>query len=137
MILLIANGTSGTSRTNGYAQLITMLLVFVAVLAITAFVTKWIAKYQKAQGSGRNIEVLETARLANNKWIQIVRVGKTVKVVAVSKDDVTYLGDIDPSELKDIKDGGGKGMSSFKSMFEKARNKKDNDSSSDAEEEEQ
>ena len=123
-----------SSRSSGYAQLITMLIVFVVVLAVTAFVTKWMANYQKSQNSGRNTEIIETTRLANNKWLQIVRVGKTIKVLAISKDDVTYLGDIDPSELKEIKGGNG-GMSSFKSMFEKAKSK-DNDSSADAKEDE-
>ena len=113
-----------------YAQLITVLVVFVIVLAITAVVTKWLANYQKGQNAGRNIEVIETTPIANNKWMQIVRVGKTYKVLAVSKDTVTYLGDIDPSELKEIKTDGSK--SAFKSMFEKAL-KKDKNSSADAE----
>ena len=116
--------------TSAYAQLITVLVVFVVVLAVTAVVTKWLANYQRSQNSGRNIEVIETTHIANNKWMQIVRVGKTFKVLAVSKDTVTYLGDIDPSELKEIKPDGSK--SAFKSMFEKAL-KKDKNSSADAE----
>ncbi len=114
--------------TSAYAQLITVLVVFVVVLAVTAVVTKWLANYQRGQNSGRNIEVIETTHIANNKWMQIVRVGKTFKVLAVSKDSVTYLGDIDPSELKEIKPDGSK--SAFKSMFEKAL-KKDKNSSGD------
>ncbi len=114
---------------NAYAQLITVLVIFVVVLAITAVVTKWLANYQKSQNAGRNIEVIETTNIANNKWMQIVRVGNTYKVLAVSKDSVTYLGDIDPSELKEIKTDGSK--SAFKSMFEKAL-KKDKNSSDDS-----
>jgi len=113
-----------------YAQLITVLVVFVIVLAITAVVTKWLANYQKGQNVGRNIEVIETTPIANNKWMQIIRVGKTYKVIAVSKENVTFLGDIDPSELKEIKPDGSK--SAFKSMFEKAL-KKDKNSSADGE----
>jgi flagellar protein FliO/FliZ len=118
--------------TSAYAQLITVLVVFVVVLAITAVVTKWLANYQRSQNSGRNIEVIETTHIANNKWMQIVRVGNVYKVLAVSKDNVTYLGDIDPSELKEIKPDGSK--SAFKSMFEKAL-KKDQNSSNDAKDE--
>ena len=113
-----------------YAQLITVLVVFVIVLAITAVVTKWLANYQKGQNVGRNIEVIETTPIANNKWMQIIRVGNTYKVIAVSRENVTFLGDIDPSELKEIKPDGSK--SAFKSMFEKAL-KKDKNSSADAE----
>lgn len=114
---------------TAYAQLITVLVIFVVVLAVTAVVTKWLANYQKSQNSGRNIEVIETTHIANNKWIQIVRVGNTYKILAISKDSVTFLGDIDPSELKEIKPDGSK--SAFKSMFEKAL-KKDKNSSDDS-----
>ena len=51
-----------TGKTDSYAQFITVLLIFVAVLAVTALVTKWIAGYQKQQGAAGNIEVLETVR---------------------------------------------------------------------------
>ena len=113
-----------------YAQLITVLVVFVIVLAITAVVTKWLANYQKGQNAGRNIEVIETTPIANNKWMQIIKVGNTYKVIVVSRENVTFLGDIDPSELKEIKPDGSK--SAFKSMFEKAL-KKDKNSSGDTE----
>ena len=43
----------GAVGMGGYAQLITVLLVFVAVLGITAATTRWIANYQKQQGSRR------------------------------------------------------------------------------------
>ena len=114
---------------TAYAQLITVLVIFVVVLTLTAVVTKWLANYQKSQNSGRNIEVIETTHIANNKWMQIVRVGNTYKILAISKDNVTFLGDIDPSELKEIKPDGSK--SAFKSMFEKAL-KKDKNSSDDS-----
>lgn len=117
--------------TNGYAQLITVLVVFVVVLGVTAWVTKWLANYQKSQNAGRNVEVIETTHIANNKWVQIIRTGKTYKVIAISKDNVTFLGDIDESELRDIKTGSG--VSPFKSMFDKAL-KKDKDSSAGKEE---
>ena len=50
-----------------YAQLITVLVVFVIVLAITAVVTKWLANYQKGQNAGRNIEVIETTPIAQGQ----------------------------------------------------------------------
>lgn len=76
---------------DSYAQLITVLVVFVVVLAITAAVTKYIARYQKTQGSGSNIEVLETAQIAAGKYIQLVRLGGTYAAIVVCKDTVTML----------------------------------------------
>ena len=89
-----------SSRGSDIAQLLTMLIIFVVVLVASMWVTKWIGNYQKNQFASGNIEVIESARIAPNKWVEIVRVGDKFKVLAVCKDTVTYLGDIDESELK-------------------------------------
>ena len=91
-----------TGKADSYAQFITVLLIFVAVLAVTAWVTKWIAGYQKKQGVESNIEIRETVRIANNKYIQLIRVGETYFAVAVCKDTVTTLGEIPAEQLKDM-----------------------------------
>lgn len=85
--------------TDGYAQLIAVLVVFVVVLAITAVVTKYIARYQKAQGTGSNIEVLETAQIIPGKYIQLVRLGNTYAAIAVCKDTVTMLCQIPEEQI--------------------------------------
>lgn len=90
-----------TGKTNSYAQFIAVLVIFVLVLGVTALVTGWIAKYHKQQGINGNIELLEAARLGNNKYLQIVRVGNTYMVLAVCKDTVTMLGQIPAEELRE------------------------------------
>lgn len=85
-----------------YAQLIAVLVVFVVVLGVTAYTTKWIADYQKKQSINGNIEIIETSRLGSNKWIQIVRVGQTYKVLAISKDTITSLGEVPGEQLKEV-----------------------------------
>jgi len=90
-----------TFGAGSYAQFITVLIVFVVVLGITAFVTKWMAGYQKQQNRNRNVEVIETSRIGNNKYIQIVRVGEKYMVIAVCKDAVTMLGEIPREQLKE------------------------------------
>lgn len=109
-------------KQDSYAQLITVLLIFVLVLAVTAWTTKWIANYQKQQNEGANIEVIETTRIANNKYIQIVRIADKYMVIAVCKDTVTMLGEISKEQLKDVV--GSKGFS-FKEMLDKALKKED------------
>lgn len=89
-----------TKSTDSYAQFITVLLLFVLVLGITALTTRWIANYQKQTGTNENIQVIETARIANNKFIQIVRAGEKYMVIAVCKDTVTMLGEIPEEQLK-------------------------------------
>lgn len=102
--------------TDGYAQLITVLIVFVVVLAITAIVTKYIARFQKAQSSGGNIEVLETAQIAAGKYIQLVRLGDTYAAIAVCKDTVTMLCQIPKEQIGTEDLTGGQGMK-FKELL--------------------
>ena len=55
---------------NSYLQFMTVLIMFVFVLAITYFTTKWIAGYQQSKGAGANLEVIESFRLADNKYVR-------------------------------------------------------------------
>ncbi|MCH5343634.1 MAG: flagellar biosynthetic protein FliO [Acetatifactor sp.] len=106
------------TATDSYLQFITVLVVFVLVLAVTAYTTKWIANYQKKQAVNCNIEVVETAKLGGNKWLQIVRVGETYKVIAVCKDTVTLLGEVPKEQLKEVSSGGE--SLKFRDLFDKA-----------------
>lgn len=107
-----------TGTASGYAQFIAVLILFVLVLGVTALVTKWLSGYQKKQSAGSNIEVIETSRLTNTKYLQIIRVGETYMVIAVCKDTVTMLGEIPAEQLRKpelVNSGLG-----FKELFEKA-----------------
>ena len=92
-----------SSAGESFFQLMFALVVFVGVLAITAYVTKWIAGYQKTQGLNKNLEIVEAIRVSNNKFIQIIRAGEDKYfVIAVGKDEITKLGELSSTELKDI-----------------------------------
>ena len=53
----------------------------------------------------RNLEIIEGIRLANNKYVQIIRAGEDKYfVVACGKDEVTLLGEISSSQLREIED---------------------------------
>ena len=106
------------SGTDAYVQLVTVLVIFVIVLGVCAYTTKWLADYQKKQGQNKNIDIIETARIGNNKWVQIIKIGETYKAVALGKDSVTFLGDIPGDQLEEVADRTGNG--SFKTLLSKA-----------------
>lgn len=110
---------------DSYAQFITVLVVFVLVLGVTALVTRWIANYQKQQNINVNVEVIETTRIAGNKYIQIVRIGETYVAIAVCKDTVTQLCEIPEEQLKRQKSAHDSLFRSvsFKELFDKAAKK--------------
>ena len=90
---------TGMSATDSYLQFITVLVLFVFVLGITYVTTRWIANYQKGKNAGGNLEVIETMRITNNKYIQIVRAGDKYLAIAVGKDEIHMLAELPEEEL--------------------------------------
>ena len=127
-ILLAGSGTAGS-----ISQLITVFIIFILVLAITVFTTRFVGNYQKMQGINRNLEIIETIRITNNKYLQIVRAADKYLVIGIGKDEVSMLTEIDGETL--IKQSTDKGSlkESFGDIFAKAginvpkdKNKSDN-----------
>ena len=111
-----------SGRTDSFVQFITVLLIFLFVLFVTYWVTKWTAGYQKSQIAHDNMEILETIRLSNNKYIQIIRIGRKYLAVAICKDTVTMLTEIPEQDLV-FPDGNASKTSGFKDILEKIQNK--------------
>ena len=112
-----------TESLSGYAQFITVLILFVVVLWVTWAVTKWTAGYQKGKWTGGNIEMLESFRIASDKYVQIIRVADKYLAVAVAKDTVTFLAQLDESALVWRESAVGVKMN-FQEILEKVREKK-------------
>ena len=108
---------------DSYLQFVSMLLIFVAVLAATYFFTKWMAGYQKEKNTSGNIEVIETMRLSTTKYIQILRIGEKYFAIAVGKDEVTSLGEISREDIT-IRDDAAVETVSFKEILEKFKGEK-------------
>ena len=96
MILLSSTG-------ENIFQLIIVLFCFFIVLALTYYVTRWIAGYQKSQSISKNLSVVETLKLTTNKYIQLIQAGKdTYYVIAIGKDEITVLGQLSGEQLKEM-----------------------------------
>lgn len=118
---------SMSSRIEAFEQLLTLLIIFIFVLAVTYYVTRFVGNYQKNKLSGSNINILETMRIANNKYIQIVKIGSRVFAIAVAKDTVSYLCELDEDELIYKESSSGKMLinnDNFKEILEKFKKDK-------------
>ena len=111
MLLSIQSGI------DSVVQFMTVLIMFVFVLGITYFTTRYIAKIQKGQMSNKNMELIDTLRISNNKYLQIVRVGERYYCMAVCKDTVTLLGEIQKEELVFYENDASAGMD-FQAILE-------------------
>ncbi len=105
---------------NAVAEFFTVLLIFLLILAVTYFATKWIANFQKVKISSRNIRVIETYKITTNKYLQIIQTGKKYFVIAICKDTVTYLTEI-PEEDLEIKPEEPIEPVNFREILEKAK----------------
>ena len=103
-------------------QLIGVLIIFLFVLIITYFTTKWVGGFQKTQMSRGNLSVVETVRIANNKYIQIVKVGDVYLVIAVGKDEVTKLAELSEDQLSYLQsEDSGRTQESFQDILNKLK----------------
>lgn len=94
MLLAVSNDMESV------VQFLTVFILFVFVLAITYFTTRWVANYEKGKMVCRNIEVIETYKLTANKYVQIIRTGNKYLVIALGKDSVTMLSELNADEIK-------------------------------------
>lgn len=88
-----------SSGWESFFQLIGVLLIFLFVLVITYFTTKWIAGYQKGAMYNKNIKVIETFRVNNNKFIQIIQIGEKYLAISVCKDTINVLTELTEEQL--------------------------------------
>ena len=109
---------------GGVAQLLTVAMLFILVLILTYFTTHFVGSYQKNKLTGSNISIIEAQRLSANKLIEIVKVGNKYFVIAVCKDTVTLLGEVDSAELS-IKEQKSSVNDGFASILNRVRKKTD------------
>ena len=125
---------SVTSGFESVLQFITVLIIFVFVLGITYISTRYIAGIQKEQYKTGNMELIETLRISNNKYLQIVRAGNKYFCMAVCKDTVTMLGEIQKEELVFHENNVNAGID-FQKVLEKMKQKQPDSRKQDTNEE--
>ena len=87
------------SGAHGIAQFFTVLVIFVFVLILAILTTKFAGSYQKGRMTNMNFEVIETFGVGQNKYLQIIRVGARYVVIAVAKDSITKICELDEDEI--------------------------------------
>ena len=118
------------SSLDSFVQLITVLVIFIFVLIITYFTTRWMAGIQKGRSFNKNLRIIETISAGNNKMISIVQAGEKYLVVSIGKDEVHYLTELKQEELKDLSfmnpDNQNDKQDTFAEIFGRLKEKYDN-----------
>lgn len=88
-----------TSSFQNVMQLIGVILIFLIVLVLTYFTSKWIGEYQQINMKNKNLQILESIKIGTNKFICLVKAGEVYLVVAVGKDEITMLAQLTEEQL--------------------------------------
>lgn len=110
-----------SDRAESVSQFLTVFLMFLVVLALTYFTTRFVGNYSKMKSLNRNFEVIETLRITNGKYLQIVKVGNKYVCIGIGKDSVTSICELSPEEVVTTTSDPVKPLETFKSVMEKTR----------------
>lgn len=110
------------SGLESIAQFLTVLALFIVVLVITYLTTRYVAGAQRIHLKGKNIEVIEAQKIAPNIMVQVLRVGDRYVAVAVGRDSVTLLGDLNKDDIT-LPEDAELAPAGFKSILDLARSK--------------
>lgn len=105
-------------------QLIIAIIIFAFVLFLTYLAAKLAGTYQSNMNRRSNIRVIETYRIANNKFIQIVLLGGKYVALGIGKDTITFLAELEEENIRDISTMP-KEKLDFKTILSKVRKDKD------------
>ena len=106
---------------ESFFRLIVTLFMFIFVVVVCYIATVWIGNFQKGKIGKGNIEVIEIHRITNNKYIEIVRIGKNYYVLSVSKDRIEKLDILDEDNIKLPEATSANVNESFAQIFEKLK----------------
>ena len=108
--------------TNSVLQFLTLLLIFVFIIGITYFTVRWMSKIGQGQSKYSNIEVIETRRITNNKFLQIIKAGDKYLLISVGKDEINMISELNGDSLELEPENSSEQSMSFSSILDKARN---------------
>lgn len=112
------------SAFNSYMELISVLLIFVFVLFITWFATRYMANFQKTKYANHNMKVIETIQVGSNKYLSLVEVGEEYLVVSIGKDEVNLITKLTKEQLPNVdKVLESSGTESFEGILAKMKDK--------------
>lgn len=87
---------------ESFLQLISALLIFAIVLLLTYFTARWVGSYQKVRMKSKNLQVIESLAVGNNKSICLIKTGAEYLVVAIGKDEIHPLATLKEEQLSDL-----------------------------------
>lgn len=118
---------AGLAEIDNFLQLLGVALIFMVVLIITYLTTKFVGGVKMGTLKESNFKVVDTYKLMQNKYLQIVKIGTRYFVIAVGKDEIRLLTELKEDEIT-VMDRGTKQNNNFQDIlkaFKKQMEKED------------
>lgn len=113
-------GTSGASLDN-LMQLIGLVFLLIVILIATYYTSRFVGGIKLGQMKNSNFTVIDNYRISQNKVIQIVKIANKYVVIAIGKDTISYITELNEADVL-IKEMNPSQKQSFKETMEKLRN---------------
>ncbi len=112
---------TAVSKVDSIVQFLTVLIIFVIVLGATWLTTRFVAGFQKGKMQGSNFEVIDSFRISQNKYMELIRIGNRYLAIAVCKDTVTVLTELSEDEVIRLEGSPADASMQFEEFFKKAK----------------
>jgi flagellar protein FliO/FliZ len=113
------------STSNNFWQLIGLVFLLIVILIATYYTSRFIGGLKLGQLKNSNFNVIDTYRISPNKMLQIVKVGNKYVVIAIGKDTINLITELEETEvyLRETISGD---KQNFKQILEKLNSKRNN-----------
>ncbi len=112
MLVLLAESVKKdilANSSNSTWKLVGLILLCVIIIVACYYTTRFIGR--KSQGvqvsGGKNIKAIETMRVTQNKYLQLVKCGDKYLLISVTKDNISLISEIDGDSIITEKSGNG------------------------------
>jgi len=81
-------------------QFLLLLILFIGIVFGAYYVTKWIGMAQFRKYQGKNIRVVESIGIGQQKALQLIQVGTKFFLIGTTKDRIIFMTEIDQTTLE-------------------------------------
>ncbi len=87
------------NSSKSWFELLGLLLLFIFIVVGCYFTTRFVANKQLRQKKYNNFKVIDTYRITQNKFLQIVQIGTRYVVISITKDNISFIAEVYEEEL--------------------------------------
>jgi flagellar protein FliO/FliZ len=117
----VEGASNNVSTMDSFLQLVGLVVLLVVILFAAYYTSKFVGGIKLGQMKNSNFQVIDAYRISPNKVIQIVKIANKYIVIAIGKDTVNYITELDEAEVY-IRETHTGEKQSFKQTLEKLRN---------------